>query len=48
MRMPTDGSTFNEIEGKWPHFKEDPHNLKLLLIAYGVNLFGDMRSTHSV
>ena len=48
MRMPTYGLTFNEIEEKWPHFKEYPRNLKLSLVADGVNPFGDMRSTHSV
>ena len=48
MRMSMDGSTFNEIEEEWPHFKEDPRNLKLSLAMDGVNLFGNMRSTHSV
>ena len=47
MRMPIDGSTFNEIEEKWPHFKEEPHNLKLSLAVDGVNPFGEMRSTYS-
>ena len=26
IRMPTDGSAFRDIEEKWPHFKEEPHN----------------------
>ena len=46
--MPMDGLAFNEIEEKWPHFKEEPHNLKLSLAVDGVNLFGEMRSTYSV
>ena len=48
MRMPIDGLEFKEIEEKWPHFKEEPRNLKLSLAAYGVNPFGEMRSTYSV
>ena len=47
MRMPIDGLAFKEIEEKWPHFKE-PRNLKLSLVADGVNPFGEMRSTYSV
>ena len=46
--MPTDGSKSNEIIGKWPHFKQDPHNLKLSLATNGVNPFGEMRSVYSV
>ena len=46
--MPADGLAFKEIEGKWPHFKEEPHNLKLSLAKNGVNPFGEMRSTYSV
>ena len=48
MQFPTDGLAFKEIEEKWPHFKEEPHNLKLSLVADGVNPFGEMRSTYSV
>ena len=48
MKMLTDGSTFKEIEEKWPHFKEEPRNLKLSLATDNVNPFGEMRSTYSV
>ena len=48
MRMPADGLAFKEIEEKWPHFKEEPHNLKLSLAADGVNPFGEMRSICSM
>ena len=48
MQMHVDGSAFKEIEGKWPYFKEEPHNLKLSLAANSVNPFGEMRSTYSV
>ena len=41
--MPTDSLAFKEIEEKLPHFKEEPHNLKLSLVADGVNPFGEMR-----
>ena len=46
--MPTDGLKFKEIEEKWPHFKEEPHNLKLSLAADSVNPYGEMRSTYSM
>ena len=31
MQMPIDGSTFKEIEEKWPHFKEDS-NVMLMVV----------------
>ena len=46
--MPTDGSTFMDIEEKWPHFKEEPCNLTLSLAAEDVNPFGELRSVYSV
>ena len=46
--MPTDGSTLNYIEEKWPIFKEEPRNVRLSLAADGVNPFGELRSTYSV
>ena len=48
MWMPTDGSTFKEIEETWSHFKEEPSNLKLLLAVDGVNPYGDMRFVYLV
>ena len=27
--MPADGSTFRDMEEKWPHFKEEPHNHRI-------------------
>ena len=39
IRMPTDGTAFRDIEEKWPHFKEEPHNLRISLAANGVNPF---------
>ena len=46
--MPTHGSEFKEIEEKWPHFKEEPRNLKLSLAVDDINPFGEMRSTYSM
>ena len=46
--MLADGLAFMEIEEKWPHFKEQPCNLKLSLVVDGVNPYGEMRSTYSV
>jgi hypothetical protein len=48
LRMLADGSTLNYIEEKWPIFKEEPRNVRLLLAADGVNPFGELRSTYSV
>ena len=39
LRMPIDGSAFREIEEKWEDFKDEPHNVRLLLEADGVNPF---------
>ena len=46
--MPTDGSTFKDIEDRWPLFKEEPRNLNLSLVVDSVNPFGEMRSVYSV
>ena len=37
IRMPADGNDFRDIEEKWPHFKEEPRNLRISLAADGVN-----------
>ena len=39
IRMPADGSVFRGMEENWPHFKEEPHNLRISLAADGVNPF---------
>ena len=39
IRMPADGSAFRDMEEKWPHFKEEPRNLRISLAADGVNPF---------
>ena len=39
IRMHADGSAFRDMEEKWPHFKEEPRNLRISLAAYGVNPF---------
>ena len=26
IRIPVDGSSFRDMEEKWPHFKEEPRN----------------------
>jgi hypothetical protein len=48
LRIPTNGSALNYIEEKWPIFKEEPHNVRLLLAVDGVNPFGELRSMYSV
>jgi hypothetical protein len=48
LRMLADGSSLNYIEEKWPIFKEEPRNVRLLLAVDGVNPFGEVRSTYLV
>jgi hypothetical protein len=48
LRMPADGYSLKYIEEKWPIFKEEPHNVILLLAADGVNPFGENRATYLV
>jgi hypothetical protein len=48
LQMPADVSALNYIEEKWPSFKEEPRNVRLLLAADGVNPFGELCSTYSV
>ena len=47
IRMPTD-TAFRDIEEKWPHFKEEPCNLRISLEIDGVNPFAEMRSIYSL
>ena len=46
--MLADGFALNYIEVKWPIFKEEPCNVRLLLATNGVNPFGELRSTYSM
>ena len=39
IRMPVDGSSFIDMEEKWPHFKEEPRNIRISLASNGVNPF---------
>ena len=48
IRIPVDGSAFRDMEEKWPHFKEEPCNLRISLEAYGVNPFAQMKSIYMV
>ena len=48
IRMSTDGSTFRDVEEKWTHFKEEPHNVTLSLEADGVNQYIVKRSIYLV
>ena len=44
IRMPAYGFAFRDMEEKWPHFKEEPHNLRIFLAADSVNPFEHMGS----
>ena len=35
--MHADGSAFRDMDEKWPHFKEEPCNIRISLAANGVN-----------
>jgi hypothetical protein len=48
VRMPANGSAFREIEEKSTYFKDEPRNVRLSLVADGVNPFGELRSIYSV
>ena len=48
IQMPVDGTTFRDIEEKWPHFKEEPRNLRISLAADGVNLFAQIKFIYTV
>ena len=48
IRMHVDGSAFRDMEEKWPHFKEEPHNLRISLAAYFFNPFAQMKSIYTV
>ena len=39
IQIPADGYGFRYMEEKWPHFKEEPHNLRIYLAVDGVNPF---------
>ena len=48
IRMPANGTAFRDIKEKWPHFKEEPLNLRISLAADGVNPFAHMKSIYMV
>ena len=48
IQTPTDGTAFRDIEEKWPHFKEEPRNLRIFLAADGVNPFAQMKYIYMV
>ena len=48
IRIPADGSSFRYMEEKWPHIKEEPHNLRIYLASNGVNPFEQMKSIYTV
>ena len=48
MRIPMDDYAFEDMEDRWPLFKEERRNPKLSLVVDGVNPFGDMRSIYSM
>ena len=33
LQMPTDGPSFKNIEEVWPHFKDEPCNIRISLVV---------------
>jgi hypothetical protein len=48
LRMPANGSAFREIEEKWAFFKDESRNVRISLVADGVNPFRELRYIYSV
>ena len=48
LRMPADGFAFRDMEEKWPHFKEEPRNVRISFAEDGVNSYEEKRSIYSV
>ena len=48
LHMLADGSALNNIEEKWPIFKDELRNVRISLAADGFNPFGELLSTYSV
>ena len=46
--MPTYGSTFRDMEEKWPHFKEERRNIRISLEIDDVNPFAQMKHIYTV
>ena len=46
--MPADGFALKNIEEKWAIFKDEPHNVRLSLVADSFNRFGELCFTYSV
>ena len=39
IRIHADGYAFRDMEENWPHFKEEPRNLRIYLEGDGLNPF---------
>ena len=46
--IPINGSVFKKRKEIWPNLKDEPHNIRLSLVASGVNPFGELRYTYLV
>ena len=48
IRMLVDCYAFRDMEEQWPHFKEEPHNIRISLATDDVNPFAQMKSIYTV
>ena len=48
LRMLANDSALNNIEEKWPIFKDEPRNVGLSLATDVFNPFGELHSTYSM
>jgi hypothetical protein len=47
LRHPSDGKQWKCFDAKFPKFGEEVRNIRFMLSTYGMNLFGDLNSSHS-
>ena len=47
LRHPIDSEGWLDFENQYPHFAQDPSNVRLGLATDGFNPFSDMRNTYS-
>ena len=48
LRHPADGSTWKNLDDRYPNFTVEPRNVRLGLASYGFNPFGEMSLSYSM
>jgi hypothetical protein len=47
LRHPSDGQQWKDFDKAYSKFGKDPRNVRLALSTDGMNLFGELSSSHS-